>query len=176
SFSGIVDNYLASKMKYAVDVVVQLQTNNLRKEAQVENHEFLNQVDSAMKTIIKEQVQAQVSKIMSKIEKSVTESLKAKVPDIQKNLYNLLVESYISDKDIIPSYGDVVTLKRDRDYHDKDEDTSARSNQRSKRKRLGKEAESLKELTHKESKSTSSSKGATRSQPKSSGKSAHTEE
>nr|GEU81321.1 hypothetical protein [Tanacetum cinerariifolium] len=79
SFSGIVDNYLTSKMKYAVDVVVQLQTNNLRKEAQVENHEFLNQVDSAMKTIIKEQVQAQVSKIMSKIEKSVTESLKAKV-------------------------------------------------------------------------------------------------
>nr|GEW31635.1 copia protein [Tanacetum cinerariifolium] len=33
-------------------------------------------------------------------------------PDIQKNHYNALVEAYNSDKDIIISYGDVVTLKR----------------------------------------------------------------
>ncbi|GJT03659.1 hypothetical protein Tco_0838121 [Tanacetum coccineum] len=79
SILGIVDNYLASKMKETVDVVVQLQTNKLREEAQAENHEFLNQVDSTMKAIIKEQVQAQVSKIMSKIEKYVTEYLEAEV-------------------------------------------------------------------------------------------------
>ncbi|GJZ56280.1 hypothetical protein Tco_0611473 [Tanacetum coccineum] len=171
-------------MKDAVDMVVQLQTNKFREEAQVENHEFLNQVDSTMKAIIKEQVQAQVSKIMLKIEKYVTESLGAKVlenksinrSDIQKNLYNALVESYNSDKDIISSYGDVVTLKRRRDDQDKDEDPSAGSNRGSKRRRSGKEVESSKELTHKESKSTSSLKGATRSQPKSSGKSAHAEE
>ncbi|GKE57903.1 hypothetical protein Tco_1497088, partial [Tanacetum coccineum] len=75
--------------------------------------------------------------------------------------------------DIISSYGDVVTLKRSRDDQDKDEDPSARSNQGLKRRRSSKEAELSKEPTHKESKSTSSSKGATRSQPKSSGKSAH---
>nr|GEX27104.1 hypothetical protein [Tanacetum cinerariifolium] len=34
--------------------------------------------------------------------------------DIQKNLYNALIESYNSDKDIFDSYGDVVTLKRRR--------------------------------------------------------------
>ncbi|GJT18241.1 hypothetical protein Tco_0876947 [Tanacetum coccineum] len=34
---GIVDNYLASKMKEALDVVVQLQSNKLREEAQAEN-------------------------------------------------------------------------------------------------------------------------------------------
>nr|GEW58945.1 hypothetical protein [Tanacetum cinerariifolium] len=79
SIPSIVDNYLASKMKEAVDVVVQLQTNKFREEAQAENQEFLNQVDSTMKAIIKEQVQAQVSKIMPKIEKYVTESLGAKV-------------------------------------------------------------------------------------------------
>nr|GEX93088.1 copia protein [Tanacetum cinerariifolium] len=79
SISGIVDNYLASKMKDVVDVAVQLQTNKLREEAQAENQEFLNQVDSTMKTIIKDQVQAQVSKIMPKIEKYVTESLEAEV-------------------------------------------------------------------------------------------------
>ncbi|GKE72128.1 hypothetical protein Tco_1534169 [Tanacetum coccineum] len=35
--------------------------------------------------------------------------------DIQKDLYNALVESYNSDKDIISSYGDVVTMKRGQD-------------------------------------------------------------
>ncbi|GKC51224.1 hypothetical protein Tco_1073969 [Tanacetum coccineum] len=65
------------RMKEAVDVAVQLQINKLREEAQAENQEFLNQVDSTMKTIIKAQVKAQVSKIMPKIEKYVTESLGA---------------------------------------------------------------------------------------------------
>ncbi|GJR77022.1 hypothetical protein Tco_0089387 [Tanacetum coccineum] len=96
--------------------------------------------------------------------------------DTQKNLYNALVESYNTDKDIITSYGDVVTLKRGRDDQDKDEDPSAGSNRGSKRRRSGKEAESSKEPKNKESKSTSSSKSASKSQPKSSGKSAHAEE
>ncbi|GKB18697.1 hypothetical protein Tco_0852620 [Tanacetum coccineum] len=96
--------------------------------------------------------------------------------DIQKNLYNALVESYNSKKDIISSYGDVVTLKRGRDDQDKDEDPSAGSNRGSKRRRSGKEAELSKEPTHKESKSISSSKGVSRSHPKSSGKSAQAEE
>nr|GEU33978.1 hypothetical protein [Tanacetum cinerariifolium] len=135
--------------------------------------QFDQRVDSTMKTIIKEQVHAQVSKIMPKIEKGKKSKNKS---DIQKNLYNTLVESYNSDKDIITSYGDVVTLKRGRDDQDKDEDPSAGSNRGSKRRRSGKEAESSKQPTHKESKSTSSSKGATRSQPKSSGKSTHAEE
>nr|GEU75250.1 copia protein [Tanacetum cinerariifolium] len=130
-------------------------------------------------------VQVQVFNIMPKIEKYVTKYLEAKVlvrstnqpqtsytvaasllefelkkilidkieenksinrSDIQKNLYNALVESYNSDKDIITSYGDVVTLKRGKDDQDKDEDPSFGSNQGSK------------------------------SQPKSSGKSAQAEE
>ncbi|GJQ91691.1 hypothetical protein Tco_0002830 [Tanacetum coccineum] len=173
------------------------------------------QTNSNMKAIIKEQVQAQVFKIMPKIEKYVTESLGAEVlvrstnqpqtsyavaaslsefelkkilidkmetnklidrSDIRKNLYNALVESYNTDKDIITSYGDVVTLKRGRDDQDKDEDPSAGSNRGSKRRRSGKEAESSKEPNNKESKSTSSSKSASKSQSKSSGKSAHAEE
>ncbi|GJW95249.1 integrase, catalytic region, zinc finger, CCHC-type containing protein [Tanacetum coccineum] len=46
SILGIIDAYLASKMKEAVDVVVQLQTNKLREEAQAENQEFLNQFNT----------------------------------------------------------------------------------------------------------------------------------
>ncbi|GJY27142.1 hypothetical protein Tco_0401868 [Tanacetum coccineum] len=52
---GIVDTYLASKIKEVVDI------------------------DSTMKEIIKEHVQSQVSKIMPKIEMYVTESLGAEV-------------------------------------------------------------------------------------------------
>nr|GFB17699.1 hypothetical protein [Tanacetum cinerariifolium] len=66
---GIFDMYLASKMKEAVNVGVQLQTKKFREEAQDENQDFLNQVDSTIKIIIKDQVKEQVSKMMLKIEK-----------------------------------------------------------------------------------------------------------
>ncbi|GJU75329.1 hypothetical protein Tco_1272399 [Tanacetum coccineum] len=137
SIPGIVDNYLASKMKDAMDVVVQLQTYKHREEVQAENHEFLNQSMLKFKKILIDKIETNKS----------SDRL-----DVQKDLYKALVESYNSDKDIISSYDDVVTLKR------------------------SKEAESSKEPTHKESKSTSSSKGASRYQPKSSGKSAHAKE
>ncbi|GKA18302.1 hypothetical protein Tco_0698139 [Tanacetum coccineum] len=42
SIPGIVDQYLASKMKEAVDVVVRIQSNKLKEEAEAENQEFLN--------------------------------------------------------------------------------------------------------------------------------------
>ncbi|GJV46394.1 hypothetical protein Tco_1430930 [Tanacetum coccineum] len=95
--------------------------------------------------------------------------------DVQKNLYRALLEAYNSDKYLLSSYGEVVTLKQGHDDQDKDEEPSAGSNRRSKRQRSGNE-ESSKEATQKESKSTSSSKGMTRSPPKSSGKSVQEEE
>ncbi|GKE26291.1 hypothetical protein Tco_1441675, partial [Tanacetum coccineum] len=189
SILGIVDNYLASKMKDVVDVTVQLQSNKLREESQAENKEFLIQIDSNIKAIIKDQVKAQVSKILPKVEKYVTESLGAKVLARSANQpqssyvvaaslleFDALIDSYNSYKDLFTSYGDVITLKRGRDDQDKNEDPSTGSNRGSKKRRSGKEAESSKEPTHKESKSTSSSKGASRFRPRSLGKSAHTGE
>ncbi|GKC05869.1 hypothetical protein Tco_0997479, partial [Tanacetum coccineum] len=85
--------------------------------------------------------------------------------DVQKNLYNALVEAYNSNKDLISSYDDVVTIPRRHDDKDKDEEPSARPNRGTKRRRSGKESESSKEPTHKESRTTSSSKKASRSQP-----------
>ncbi|GJW97379.1 hypothetical protein Tco_0179187 [Tanacetum coccineum] len=170
--------------------------DKLREEAQAENQDFLNSLDSNMKRIIKEQVKAQTSKIMTKVEKYVTETLGAEVlvrstnqpqtsyavasslselelkkilmdkieennsidrSDVQKNLYRALLEAYNSDKDLLSSYGEVVTLKRGRDDQDKDEEPSAGSNHGSKQQRSGKE-DSSKEETQKESKFTSSSK------------------
>ncbi|GKB61524.1 hypothetical protein Tco_0917710 [Tanacetum coccineum] len=95
--------------------------------------------------------------------------------DIQKNLYNALVEAYNLDKDIITSYGDVVTLKRGRDDQDKDEDPSVGLDRGTKRIKSSKDAEPLKGSKSKESKSSSSSKGS-QSRPKSSSKSTQAEE
>nr|GEV82773.1 hypothetical protein [Tanacetum cinerariifolium] len=81
------------------------------------------------------------------------------------NLYNVLVESYNTDKDILSTYGDVVTLKRGRYDQDKDEDPSAGSNRGKKRRKSSKDVEPTKGSKLKESKSSSSSKG-TQSQPK----------
>nr|GEW03226.1 hypothetical protein [Tanacetum cinerariifolium] len=175
SIPGIVDNYLTSKIKDALDVAIQLQTNKLREEAQAENQEFLNQIEKYVtesleaKVLVRSTNQPQTSytvvasfsefKLKKILIDTMEENKSINRSDIQKNLYNALVESYNSDKDIITSYGDIVTLKRGRDDQDKDEDFSAGSNRRSNRKRSGKEAESSKEPTHKESKSTSSSKG-----------------
>nr|GEZ65211.1 hypothetical protein [Tanacetum cinerariifolium] len=72
---GIVNNYLASKLKEEVNVAIRLQSNKLKEEAEAKNQEFINQVDSTMKKIIKEQVKAQVSKIIPQIKDHITESL-----------------------------------------------------------------------------------------------------
>ncbi|GJY07212.1 hypothetical protein Tco_0374266 [Tanacetum coccineum] len=146
SISGIVDNYLASQMKDAVNVVVQLKSNNLREEAQAKNDEILKQIDSNIKAIIKDQVKAQVSKIMPKVEKYATKSLGAKVLARSSNQPQT-------------SYAAAASLS---EFEDE-----------AKEIRQGRV---IKKSNSKESKSTSSSKGASRSQPKSSGKSAQAEE
>ncbi|GKA69140.1 hypothetical protein Tco_0775204 [Tanacetum coccineum] len=80
---GIVDTYLANKMNEAVKIAVQLQSDRLRDEAQVENEDFINKLDDNIKKIIKEQVKAQVkeqvTKILLQVEKTVNEQLKAEI-------------------------------------------------------------------------------------------------
>ncbi|GJS95726.1 hypothetical protein Tco_0802694 [Tanacetum coccineum] len=60
-----------------------LQSERFRDEAQAENADFINKLDDNIKKIIKdqvnEQVKAQVSKILPKIEKTVNEQLKVEV-------------------------------------------------------------------------------------------------
>ncbi|GJR52466.1 hypothetical protein Tco_1402987 [Tanacetum coccineum] len=60
SIPNIVDNYLGSKLKEAVDVVVQLKSDRIREEAQAENEDFLNKLADNIKKIIKDQVKEQV--------------------------------------------------------------------------------------------------------------------
>nr|GEY47613.1 retrovirus-related Pol polyprotein from transposon TNT 1-94 [Tanacetum cinerariifolium] len=118
----IVHHYMDQRMNEAVKVAVQIQSDRLRDEAQRENDEFLRTVDENMKKIIQEQME--LKKILiKKMEgnKSIQRS------DEQRNLYKALVEAYESDKLILDTYGETVTLKRRRDDDaNKDEEPSTR--------------------------------------------------
>nr|GEY31274.1 hypothetical protein [Tanacetum cinerariifolium] len=100
-----------------VKVAIQIQSDRLHDEAQRENDEFLKTVDENMQKIIKEQVKEQVK---------------------------ALIEAYESDKIILDTYGETITLKRRRDNDaDKDEEPSTGPDRGSKRCREGKEPESV---------------------------------
>ncbi|GJZ53019.1 hypothetical protein Tco_0607904, partial [Tanacetum coccineum] len=79
SIPGTVDQYLANKMQEAVDVAVQLKYDRIREESTTANQQFLDSIDDGMKKIIKEQVKKEVSKIIPKIEKLVTDQLESEV-------------------------------------------------------------------------------------------------
>ncbi|GJQ89113.1 hypothetical protein Tco_0000252 [Tanacetum coccineum] len=96
--------------------------------------------------------------------------------DYKREIYDALVKSYNTNKDLFKIYGEVFTLKKRRDDKDKDQDPSDGSNRGTKRRKSSKDAESSRDPKSKEFKSTSSSQGTPRYHHKSSRKSAHAEE
>ncbi|GKE58659.1 hypothetical protein Tco_1497844, partial [Tanacetum coccineum] len=96
--------------------------------------------------------------------------------DYKKKLYDALVKSYNTDKDLFDSYGEVFSLKRSQDERDKDQDPSAGSDRGTKKRKSSKDAESSRDSRSKEKKSSSTSVDASQSQHKSFDKSAHREE
>nr|GEX10874.1 retrovirus-related Pol polyprotein from transposon TNT 1-94 [Tanacetum cinerariifolium] len=62
--------------------------------------------------------------------------------DYKRELYDALVKSYNTNKDLFDTYGEVLMLKRSRDDKDKDQDPSVRSYQWTKRKKSSKDVES----------------------------------
>ncbi|GJT94572.1 hypothetical protein Tco_1090090 [Tanacetum coccineum] len=186
SIPGIVDLYLANKMHEAVKIVVQLQSDRLRDEAQAENEDFINKLDDNIKKIIKdqvkEQVKAQVSKILLKIKKTINEQLEADVLTrssnesktshaVAANLSELELKKILIDK-----MENTVSLKRRRDDEDKDEEPSTGSNQGSKRRRAGKGPESTSPQKEKTSKTIDKSTEGSKSHHKSADKSGQAEE
>ncbi|GKE27165.1 hypothetical protein Tco_1442549 [Tanacetum coccineum] len=75
-----------------------------------------------------------------------------------RELYDGLVKSYNIEKDLFSSYGNVYSLKRDRDDKDKDEDPFTGSDRGLKKRKTSKDDEPPKGSKSKES-NTSSSKG-----------------
>nr|GEW90926.1 hypothetical protein [Tanacetum cinerariifolium] len=181
------------------------------EEAQAEKRNYIELVNSTIKTIIKEEVNAQLPQIRPQaildvvtpvIEKNVTEYLEAAVltrsssqpqssyeaaatlsdfeltkilidkieknksfdvADYKRELYDALVKSYNTNKDIIESYGEVFLLKRSQDDKDKDQDPSARSDRGTKRRKSSKDVVSSRDLKSKENKSSSISKDVSQS-------------
>ncbi|GKE70854.1 hypothetical protein Tco_1528926 [Tanacetum coccineum] len=78
--------------------------------------------------------------------------------DYKRELYEALVKSYNTDKDLFDTYGEVFMLKRSRDDKDKDQDPFAVLDRGTKRRKSSKDAESSRDPKSKESNSTSSSK------------------
>nr|GEW59518.1 hypothetical protein [Tanacetum cinerariifolium] len=180
SIPEIVQRYMDQRMNEAVKVSVQIQSDRLRDEAQVKNEEFLKNLDENIQKIIKEQVKeqvkVQVSNILLKIEKTVNEQLEAEVltqsSNSSKTSYAALYEAYESDKIILDTYGDTVTLKRRRDDADKDEEPSAGSDRGSKRRRKRKETESTSASKEKATTPTRKSTQGSKSQQKTASESA----
>nr|GEX52508.1 hypothetical protein [Tanacetum cinerariifolium] len=184
------DNSLRTlEMNKAVKVAIQIQSDHLCDEAQKENDEFLKTIDENMQKIIKEQVKEQVKTsyavatdisemelkkiLIEKMEgnKSIQRSNK------QRNLYKALVEAYESDKIILDTYRETITLKRRRDDDvDKDEEPSVGPDRGSKRRREGKEPESASAPMEKATKSVGKSTQGFKSRQASASESAIAEE
>nr|GEY65226.1 hypothetical protein [Tanacetum cinerariifolium] len=97
--------------------------------------------------------------------------------DEQRNLYKALVDTYESDKIILDTYGETVTLKRRRDDDEhKDEEPSAGPYRGSKRRREGKEPESASAPSETATKSAGRSTTGSKSRQASASKFAFAEE
>nr|GEZ52129.1 hypothetical protein [Tanacetum cinerariifolium] len=84
----ILDRYMDNKLGEAIHKAIQSHNAECIKEAQVEKQEYIDNVDSTVRIIIKEEVKIQLPKILPKevsafatlvIERNVTESLEAVV-------------------------------------------------------------------------------------------------
>nr|GEV34185.1 hypothetical protein [Tanacetum cinerariifolium] len=113
-------------------------SDRLHDEAQAENDEFLKTINENMQKIIKEQVKEHVKTSYAvaadlsemELKKTLIEKMEGNKSihrsNEKRNLYKALVKSYESDKIILDTYGDAVTLKRCRDDDaDKDKEPSA---------------------------------------------------
>nr|GEX70351.1 retrotransposon protein, putative, Ty1-copia subclass [Tanacetum cinerariifolium] len=96
--------------------------------------------------------------------------------DEQNNLYKALIEAYESDKIILETYEETITLKRCRDDADKDEEPSAGPDQGSKRRIEGNEPESASALKEKATRNAGKSTQGTKSRQASASESATAEE
>ncbi|GKB43201.1 hypothetical protein Tco_0888143 [Tanacetum coccineum] len=179
SIPSIVDNYLDSKMKDAVDVAIQLKSNILREETQAENEAFIKNIDEHMQKIIKKQVKSQVkeqvSNIMLQIEKwkaiSQSTDLMTKRIFIKHWLKLMIVKnSYLTLMEILSLSKDD-EMKRIKIKNPPLDQTGG-----SKRRRSGKEHESTSAPKEKTSKTTGKSTEGSKSHHKSAGKSAQAEE
>ncbi|GKC42415.1 hypothetical protein Tco_1060137, partial [Tanacetum coccineum] len=191
SIPGIVDTYLANKMNESIKTV-----KIIKEQVKAQVNEQVTKILSRIEKSVNKQLEVEVL-TRSSNESTTSHAVAANLSELelkkilidkmesnksihrsdqQKTLYKSLVNAYESDKLILNTYGDTVTIKRRRDDQDKDEEPSAGSNWGSKRRRAGKEPESTSVPKEKTSKSSGKSKEGSKSHNTSTGKSAQAEE
>ncbi|GJW70570.1 hypothetical protein Tco_0127487 [Tanacetum coccineum] len=144
SIPTIVDRYIDNKLGEAINKAIQAYNLDCRQEAQDEKNESSSQPRSTYEAAAA-LFEFELTKILiDKIEKNKSYD-KA---DHKRELYDALVKSYQTKKDLFDTYGKVFTLKRSRDDRDKDQDPSAGSDRRIKRRKSSKEAESSRDSSH----------------------------
>nr|GFA34574.1 hypothetical protein [Tanacetum cinerariifolium] len=189
SILGIVQRYMDQRMNEAVKIIKE----QVKEQVKVQVSKILPKIEQT----VNEQLDAEVltrSSNLSKtsyavaadlsemeLKKILIEKMEGNKSiyrsDKQRNLYKALVEAYESDKIILDTYGEVVTLKRHRDYDvDKDEEPFAGSDQGSKRRREGKEPESTSAPKEKATRTTRKSTQGSKSQQRTVSESAPIEE
>ncbi|GJR50265.1 hypothetical protein Tco_1400786 [Tanacetum coccineum] len=179
SILAIMDCYIKNKLGEVINKAIQAHNLDCRQEAQDEKNEYIGLVDTSMRTIIKEenvadslkadvltrsssQPQSMYKAASALIEFELTKILIDKMEknksfdkaDHKRELYKALVTSYETDKDLFDTYGEVFSLKRDRDDKDKDQDPFAGSDRGSKRRKSSKDVESSRDSMSKEKKSS----------------------
>nr|GEY94504.1 hypothetical protein [Tanacetum cinerariifolium] len=201
SIPAIVDRYMDNKLGEAINKASQAHNFDCKEEAQAKKKGILPQAisDVATPVIEKNVIESLEAAILTRSSSQPQSSYEAaatlsefkltkilidkmeknksfEIADYKRELYDALVKSYNTDKDIFESYGEVFSLKRSQDDKDKDQDPSVGLDRGTKRRKSSKDAESSRDSKSKEKKSSSTSKGASQSQHKSFGKSAYAEE
>nr|GEV97582.1 hypothetical protein [Tanacetum cinerariifolium] len=126
--SAIVDRYIDNKLGEAINKAIQAHNFNSRKEAQVEKMEYIELVDSTLRTINKEESSYEAAATLSEFELTkilidkIEKNESFDVANHKRELYDALIKSYNTYKDIFESNGEVFYLKRSRDESDKDQD------------------------------------------------------
>ncbi|GJT65508.1 hypothetical protein Tco_1016988 [Tanacetum coccineum] len=135
--------------------VSQLKSDRIREEAQAENQQFLDSIAEGMKKseiLVRSSKEAKTSHVVAanlselELKRILIDKMEANKSisrsDIQRQLYKALVDAYETDKILLDTYGNTVTLKRPRDKADDDQEPSAGTDRGSKRRRSGKDPES----------------------------------
>nr|GEX02185.1 hypothetical protein [Tanacetum cinerariifolium] len=135
SIPVIIDRYINNKLGEAIHKVIKSH-----------NVEFVLAKSSSQPKSTYETVASLSEYELTKILLVKMEESKSHLrADYKRKLYDALVNSYNTNKDLFNTYCEVFTLKRSRDDKDKDQDPSAGSDRGTKRRKSSKEAKSPKD-------------------------------
>ncbi|GJW97157.1 hypothetical protein Tco_0178965 [Tanacetum coccineum] len=188
----IVDRYIDNKLREAIQKAIIAHNFDCREEAQDEKRDYIELIDTSIRTILKEEVNTQLPQILPQavldfathvIEKNVTESLEASVlarsSSQLKSTYEAAASLFEFDLTKILIYKMEKNMSYDKaDYKRELYDALVKSYQNDKDlfDTYGEVFTLKRNSRSKEKKSSSTSKDASQSQHRLFGKSAHVEE